>query len=159
MRAGRSRKIKSIVSKSILSIWIGIILSIDLLLSWLSLLLSISITLLEGGYYRKDTPYAMPIHEVILTQISFSIGGLFIGLIWSSIILIVSERLLLLLKFPKSQDRRFHSLTLTLIGFTMGMIVVAIAIGNGWMIDDQMRGRDRFERKLKWIDGEGVDRN
>jgi hypothetical protein len=148
MRERRTKTI-SIFSKLILSIWIGIVGSIDLLLSWISLIISTSISLNESGYYRKDTPYAMAIHEVIFGQFYLSIGCLCIGSIWSVIVIIVSERILFLLKFPKSQDRRFHSLTLKLVGFTMGMIVVAIAIGNGWIAYDQIRGRERFEQNLK----------
>jgi hypothetical protein len=145
----RRAKINSIISNSILSIWISIIVSIDLLLSWISLIISVSISLNESGYYRKDTPYAMPIYEVIFGQVYLSIGCLCIGSIWSVILIIISERLLFLLKFTKSQDRRFHSLTLKLVGFTMGLIIVAIAIGNGWIAYDQIRGRERFEHNLK----------
>jgi hypothetical protein len=149
----RDRRRSKIISNLIISIWIGTVGSIDLLLSWISLIIRIGISLNESGYYRKDTPYAVPIHEVIFSQFYLSIGCLCIGFVWSGILIIISERLLFLLKFPKYQDRRFHSLTLKLVGFTMGMIVVAIAIGNGWIAVDQIRGRERFEHNLKWIDG------
>jgi hypothetical protein len=135
------------VKKLILSIWIGITLSIDLFLSTISFwVVRFVITLNEGGPFRKDTPYAMPIYDVVLHQIAVSLVALFFGLIWLGIVAIASERILLLLRFSRSQNSSFNSLSLKLLGFGIVAICLGIAIGNIDIIYDQIQGRARFER-------------
>jgi ABC-type uncharacterized transport system permease subunit len=134
-------------AKLILSIWIAITLSIDLFLSTISFwIVRFSITLNEGGQFRKDTPYAMPIHEVALHQIVISLIALFFGMIWVGIVLIASNRILLLLRFSRPQNSSFNRLSLNLFGLGIIAIALGIASGNINMIYDQIQGRARFDR-------------
>ncbi len=136
-----------VVKKLILSIWIVITISIDLWLSTIAFwIVRFTIALNEGGPFRKDTPYAMPIHQVILHQVVVSSIALSIGIICAGIGWKISERILLLFRFSHPDWRRFDRLNLQLIQFGIIAIVVGIAIGNIEIIYDQIQGRERFDR-------------
>jgi hypothetical protein len=138
-----------VVKKLILSIWIGITISIDLFLSKIAFwIVRFTLALNEGGPFRKDTPYAMPVYEVILHQVIVSIVTLSIGIICAGIGWKISARILLLFRFYRPDRSRFDRLNLQLLQFGIIAIGVGITIGNIDIIYDQIQGRARFDRVL-----------
>jgi hypothetical protein len=136
------------IERLILWFWIITTSLLDFCLGALSVwIISLTIHLGDDGApYYKDNIYALPIHEVIILQIELSLFCFLIGLAWSGIILIISERLSLLLKFKQPQNHSFSSLSLKLFKFALITIVLSIALGNITLIYDQIQGRARFDR-------------
>lgn len=140
------------IGNLILGIWISSSLLVDIFLGAMSLwIVGFSLSLSEGGPYRKATPYAMPIHEVLISQISISLLCLFIGLAWSGIVLVISERLLGLLKSTPPSSWRFRRLSFGLFILAIATISIGIVIGNAILLSDQIQGRAAFNRMLESI--------
>ncbi len=138
---------KTAIGNLIIGIWIIINLWVDLWLSTMLLsIVSTFLSLTEGGPYRKATPYAMPIHEVSIYQISLSLLCLFIGLAWVGSVLVISERLLVLLQSRSRSDRQFQWLSTSLCILAIGAISIGIIIGNTIVYYDQIQGRAAFDR-------------
>jgi hypothetical protein len=137
-----------LVKQSILWFWISTTSLLDLSLGIMSFwIISLTIHLGDDGApYYKYNIYALPISEVIILQVELSLFFFLIGLAWSGIVLTGSERLLSLLKFPQSQNKRFRSLSSRLFKVALITVVVSIAIGNISLIYDQIQGRAAFDR-------------
>jgi hypothetical protein len=98
----------------------------------------------DGTFYRNDNVYSQPIYVIVINQIVVS--GLFLlgGLVWSAIVLIGSERLLVFLRIPTPGNNKFSHFSLGLFKFALSAIVFAILIGNIGLIYDQVQGRGRL---------------
>ncbi|WP_310483461.1 hypothetical protein [Chamaesiphon sp. VAR_48_metabat_403] len=144
---------KTAIGNLAIGMWIVASLWVDL---WLGTMLmwtvSTFLSLTEGGPFRKATPYAMPIHEVLIYQISTSLLCLFIGLAWAGIVLVISERLLVLLKSNSRSARQFQRLSTILYILAIGAIVIGITIGNAIVYYDQIQGRAAFDRVKVYLD-------
>jgi hypothetical protein len=133
---------------TILLIWIGITSLLDLGLGMFFYPIIVYVNYAnDGAPFYEDNAYAIPIHELVLNQIVVSLLLLLFGVVWSAIVLMSSERLLVLLKFPTPQNHKFSHFSLGLFKFALLTIVLAILIGNVSLIYDQIQGRSAFNLK------------
>jgi hypothetical protein len=137
-----SKKVRSLV----LLLWIGTTLLLDLLLGTFSLPLVAFVNLMNAGVpYAEDSTYNLPLHSIVLNQVITSLLVLLFGLVWSSIVLMSSERLLLFLKFPTAQNNKFSGLSLNLFKLALLTVIFTVLIGNISLIYDQIQGRGLFK--------------
>jgi uncharacterized membrane protein YjgN (DUF898 family) len=129
------------VEKLILWMWIGTTSILDLSLVVFALPTIGHIDYFNAGSYFDESVYTQSIYAIIVTQIIVSFLFLCFGLVWSAIVLIASERLLVFLKFPTPGNRKFSRLSLALFKFALIAIVLTILIGNISLIYDQVQGR------------------
>lgn len=87
--------------------------------------------------YVADT---FPIH-IIVVQIIGSLLVFLFGIIWSSIILLATERLLVFLKFPTAGNNKFSKFSLGLFKIALLSIAIALLMGNISLIYHQMQGK------------------
>jgi hypothetical protein len=132
----------------ILSIWLGITSLLDLGISifFYPIVAYINYTN-DGAPYYEENAYIIPIHQIVLNQIVMSLLVLLFGLVWSAIVLMSSQRLLVFLKFPIPQNNKFSHFSLGLFKFALLTIFLAILVGNITLIHDQIQGRAAFDRK------------
>ena len=131
----------------ILWIWIGTTSLLDLGIGVFSFPLIAYINYTHNGApYYEDTAYTMPIHRIVFNQIIISILVFLFGIVWSAIVLMSSERLLVFLKFPTPQNNKFTHFSLGLFKFALLTIILTIFVGNANLIYDQIQGRSAFDR-------------
>lgn len=127
-------------------IWIVTTLLFDLLLGMFSLPLVAYVNSMNAGLpYYEDSTYSLPIQSIVLNQVITSLLLLLFGLVWSAIVLMSSERLLLFLKFPTSPSKKFSGLSLNLFKFALLTVIFTVLIGNISLIHDQIQGRGLFK--------------
>jgi hypothetical protein len=136
----------------ILWIWIGITLLLDLLLGMFSLPLVAYVNSTNAGMrYAEDSTYSLPIQSIVINQVATSLILLSFGLVWSAIILMSSERLLLFLNFPTSPNNKFSIVSLNLFKLALSIVIFTILIGNISLIHDQIQGRGLFRSGMKFL--------
>jgi hypothetical protein len=130
------------VASIMLLFWIGTTICLDLLLAIFSLPIVAAIPASNDGVpYYESNAYAAPLYQVVIIQVAISLLFLAIGMVWSGLVLLISERLLIFLKFPTPQNHKFTHLSLTLFKIALAIAVFTVLIGNISLIHDQIQGR------------------
>jgi hypothetical protein len=132
-----NKKVRSII----LSTWIGITSSLDLCIGILSFSIIAYINYAENG----STESTLPIYVIALTQIIISLLVLLFGVVWASIILLATEKLLFSLKFPTPGNNKFSKLSLGLFKLALTTIAIALLLGNINLVYNQLQGRAIFK--------------
>jgi hypothetical protein len=70
------------------------------------------------------------------------------GLVWSSIVLLGTERLLVFLNIPTPGTNKFTKLSLGLFKFALLTMIFSLLIGNINLIYDQIQGRGVFKSSV-----------
>jgi hypothetical protein len=132
----------------ILLVWIGTTSLLDLGIGIFSFPIIAYVNYLnDGAPYYEENAYTIPIHEIVLNQTIVSLLVFLFGIVWSVIVLLSSERLLFLLKFPTPQNNKFSRFSLGLLKFALLTMILTILVGNITLIYDQIQGRAAFDRK------------
>jgi hypothetical protein len=127
------------VRQIILLLWIGITLLIDFLISIFAFsLIGYPVIPIDS---ISETIYNLPLDRLIFAQVTVTLLMCLFGLAWSVIVLLGTERLLSFLRFPTPGNNKFSKLSLSLFKLALIAIILTIAIGNGYLIYDQIQGR------------------
>jgi hypothetical protein len=123
----------------ILLLWVGTTLLIDFLISIFAFsLVGYPVIPIDS---ISDTSYNLPLDRLIFAQVIVTVLMCLFGLAWSVIVLLGTERLLSLLRFSIPGNRKFSKFSLGLFKLALIAVALTIAIGNGYLIYDQIQGR------------------
>jgi hypothetical protein len=132
---------KTVASITLL-FWIGTTICLDLLLAMFSLpIVAATMAIDDATPYYERYAYRAPIYEVVLVQVGISLLFLAIGIVWSALVLLISERLLIFLKYPTPQNHKFSHLSLTLFKIALAIAIFTVLIGNISSIYDHIQAR------------------
>ncbi len=134
------------INKLILWLWIGTTSLLDLSLVIFTLPTIARVNYFNSAVSVVDSISNQPIYLLAIDQIGISLLFLLFGMVWSVIVLIATERLLVFLAFPTPRNNRFSRLSLTLFKLALVAIVLTILIGNISLIYDQIQGRAGLDR-------------
>jgi hypothetical protein len=124
------------LSEIMLGIWIVITLGIDLWLGWISYKVAYVLSTFTDGSYpvcigfqANSVHIAYPFHSTIIFQSMISLVLVLIGLIWSNVALLVSERLLVVSGLSRHPNIRSATL-LTSMASPIGILVLILVLLN-----------------------------
>ncbi|GEM_PF-6776600 len=127
------------VRQLILFLWIGTTSFLDLAIAGFTFSF---IACLDCGIYgtidREST--AVPIYSIVINQTGLSLLMLLVGIVWSGLVLLATERLLVFLKFPTPGNSKFSKFSLGLLKVALVTITIAILLSNIYFIYMRMQG-------------------
>jgi hypothetical protein len=130
------------VANIILWAWLGITTLLDLSIGLFSFSTLAYLDRANGATpYDEYNAYNLSIETIALNQVIISLVVFLFGLAWSGIVLLATERLLVFLNLPTPGNNKFSKLSLGLLKFALLTTILALLIGNGYLIYDQIQGR------------------
>jgi hypothetical protein len=123
------------VEKIILWIWIGTTSLLDFLLGMFAF------PLLADVNHSNDGADTQSLYIIVFNQILMSLLVFLFGVVWSAIVLMSSERLLVFLQLPTPQNHKFSHFSLGLFKFALLTVVITLLTSNIYLIYDQIQGR------------------
>jgi hypothetical protein len=124
----------------ILLLWIGTTLLLDLTIAGFAFSLIACLNCATYGMTREDAN--IPIYTIVINQVAISLLMLLVGVVWSGLILLATERLLVFLNFPTPGNRKFTKLSLGLLKVSLIATVLTLIVGNIYLVYRQMGGED-----------------
>ncbi|WP_309741936.1 MULTISPECIES: hypothetical protein [unclassified Chamaesiphon] len=122
----------------ILLLWIGTTSLLDFAIAGFAF--SLIACLNCATYGIADGESTVPIYTIVINQVSISLLMLLVGIVWSGLVLLATERLLVFLKFPTPGNRKFSKLSLGLLKFSLIVTVLALILGNIYLIYTRIQG-------------------
>jgi hypothetical protein len=130
------------VANIILWTWLGTTTLLDLSIGLFSFSTLAYLDRANGGTpYDEYNAYNLSIKTIVINQVIISLVVFLFGLAWSGIVLLATERLLVFLNFPTPGNNKFSKLSLGLFKFALLTTILALLIGNIYLIYDQIQGR------------------
>ena len=126
------------VTQVMLLVWIGTTALLDLAIAGFAF--SLIACLNCATYGIADGESTVPIYTLVINQVAISLLMLLIGIVWSGLVLLATQRLLVFLNFPTPGNRKFSKLSLGLLKFALIATVLALLLGNIYLIYTRMQG-------------------
>ena len=134
------------VRQVMLLLWIGTTSLLDLAIAGFAFSLIACLNCANGMSVGVASPLenrestAVPIYTIVINQVTISLLMLLVGIVWSGLVLLATERLLVFLKFPTPGNSKFTKFSLGLLKVALITIVLALLLGNTYLIYTQMQG-------------------
>jgi hypothetical protein len=125
------------VRQLILLLWIGTTSLLDLAIAGFTFSLIGCLDCANYGTLDRDST-AVPIYSIVINQSVLSLLMLSVGIVWSGLVLLATERLLVFLKFPTPGNSKFSKFSLGLLKIALITIVVALLLSNIYFIYTRM---------------------
>jgi hypothetical protein len=127
------------VKQSILLLWIGTTSALDLAIAGFTFSLLACIDCANYGTIDRESA-AIPLYTIVINQILLSLLMLLVGIVWSGLVLLATERLLVFLELPTPGNGKFTKFSLGLLKIALIAIAIALLIGNLYPIYTRMQG-------------------
>jgi hypothetical protein len=127
------------VKQPILLLWIGITSALDFAIAGFTFSLLACLNCANYGTIERDSA-AVPVYTIVINQILLSLLMLLVGIVWSGLVLLATERLLVFLKLPTPGNSKFTKFSLGLLKFALIAICLALFLGNFYLIYTRMQG-------------------
>jgi hypothetical protein len=124
------------VRQIMLLLWIGTTSLLDLAIAGFAF--SLIACLNCAGISGESS--AVPIYAIVINQVLISLLMLLVGIVWSGLVLLATERLLVFLKFPTPGNSKFSKFSLGLLKVALIAIVLALISSNIYLVYTQIQG-------------------
>ncbi len=128
------------VKQPILLLWIGITSLLDVAIAGFTFSLLACIDCANYGTIDTSDSATVPLYTIVINQILLSLLMLLVGIVWSGLVLLATERLLVFLELPTPGNGKFTKFSLGLLKIALIAIAIALLIGNLYPIYTRMQG-------------------
>ena len=127
------------VRQLILFLWIGTTSFLDFAIAGFTFSLIACLNCTSYGTNAREAAI-VPIYTIVINQTLLSLLMLLVGAVWSGLVLLATERLLVFLKFPTPGNRKFTKFSLGLLKVALVMTITALLLGNIYFIYMRTQG-------------------
>ena len=126
------------VRQLILFLWIGTTSLLDFAIAGFTF--SLIACLDCANYGTIDRESAVPIYTIVINQTLLSLLMLLVGIVWSGLVLLATERLLIFFEFPTPGNSKFSKFSLGLLKIALVTTSTALLLGNIYFIYMRTQG-------------------
>jgi hypothetical protein len=127
------------VKQPILLLWIGITSALDFAIAGFTFSLLACLNCTNYGTIDRESA-AVPLYTIVINQVLLSLLMLLVGIVWSGLVLLATERVLVFLELPTPGNSKFTKFSLGLLKFALLAIGIALLLGNLYLIYTQLQG-------------------